>query len=321
MFRPRFSKNVHILFACQALANTGTAVVATTSALAAQTIAADQSLVTLPLALQYLATMLSTAPASFLMRRIGRRAGFSCGAIIIITASLLSAYALAIASFPLFCVAGALIGSFNAFAMYYRFTAAEAAPEALRSKAISYVMAGGVVAAVCGPQLATWAKDVLAPVFFAGSYLVVAGLGAMALVLLRFVEVPGLSPAERRDSGRPLAEIARQPIFLVAVLGAMLGYSAMTTVMTATPPGHGRLRPFLRRHRLGVSVAHPRHVWPRFLHRPSHPALRRAQRHARLRGHQPDGGRGQPFLARPRLARARLELPLRQRHQSAHLCL
>ncbi len=232
---PRFPKSVHLLFALQALANTGMSLVTTTTALAATTIAADPALVTLPMALQYLATMVATSPASFLMRRLGRRGGFTIGAGIMAAGGLVSAYALLVRSFPLYCAGALLIGSFNAFAMYYRFTAAEAAGEGARGRAISYVLAGGVVAAFCGPELAIWAKDLLLPVIFAGSFVALAGLALASAVVIRFLEVPGLTAAERRESGRPLGEILRQPTAVVALLGATLGYGGMSTVMTSTP--------------------------------------------------------------------------------------
>jgi MFS family permease len=231
----KLNKNVHLLFLLQALANTGTSLVVTTTALAAQTIATQKALVTLPFALQFVGTMVTTGPASLLMHRIGRRAGFTCASLMLMAAGLLAAFALMQRSFLLYCVAGAMIGCFNAFAMYYRFTAAEVTGEAMRARAISYVMAGGVVAALFGPNLAIWARDLLDPVQFAGSFVVLAGLALASIVALRFLDVPGLSPEERKAGGRPLAEIARQPVFIVAILGATIGYGAMSTVMTSTP--------------------------------------------------------------------------------------
>src|SRR5208282_405781 len=134
---PRFKRTVHLLFVCQALANTGMSLVTTTTALAALTIADDSALVTLPMALQYLSTMAFSSPASLLMRRLGRRAGFTIAAGIVISGGLISALALLRRDFPLYCLGGVLIGCFNAFAMYYRFAAAEVAGEGMRSKAIS----------------------------------------------------------------------------------------------------------------------------------------------------------------------------------------
>ena len=229
------NKNVQILFLCQALANTSTSLVVTTTALAAQTIAPGPAWVTLPFALQFVAMMLATSPASFLMRRFGRRTGFTTAAGTMLTAGLLAAFALWWRSFPFYCLAGMLIGASNAFAMYYRFTAAEVTAEPLRNKAISYVMAGGVVAALCGPTLAVWARDLLSPVIFAGSFVVLSALAIASMLALRFLKVPGLSAAERRDSGRPIGEIARQPVFIVALLAATISFASMNVVMTSTP--------------------------------------------------------------------------------------
>ena len=236
LFLGRWSnRNVQILFLCQALANTANSLVVTTTALAAATIAPDQTLVTLPFALQFVAMMLTTSGASYLMRRIGRRGGFSVGAILLILAGLLAAHALAAQSFPLYCLASFIIGSCNACAMYYRFTAAEVAEEAQRGKAISFVMAAGVIAAFCGPDLAIWARDLLAPAIFAGSFLMVSCLAGIALLALRFLRVPPLSFEERQDSGRPLGQIARQPAFIVALLGGTIAYASMNMMMTSTP--------------------------------------------------------------------------------------
>lgn len=230
-----FNKNVHILFLCQALANTSTSLVVTMTALAAGTIAEDQSLVTLPFALQFVAMMMTSSAASFLMRRIGRRGGFTIASVILMSAGLLAAYALTLHSFVLYCLASFMLGSCTAFTLYYRFTAAEVADEEQRSKAISYVMAGGVVAALFGPRLAILARDLLAPTLFAGSFVVVSALALAAFLALRFLEVPQLTLAEQRVSGRPLGEIARQPAFIIALLGATVGYASMNIVMTSTP--------------------------------------------------------------------------------------
>jgi MFS family permease len=230
-----FNKNVHILFLCQALANTGTSLVVTMTALAAGTIAEDQALVTLPLALQYVAMMATSSVASFLMRRIGRRGGFTVASVMLMSAGLLAAYALTLHSFALYCLASLLLGSCNAFAMYYRFTAVEVTPEPQRGRAISYVMAGGVVAALFGPRLAVLARDLLAPTLFAGGFVAVSGLAFAAFLALRFLDVPRLTPAEQRVSGRPLGRIARQPAFIVALFGAAIAFASMNVVMTSTP--------------------------------------------------------------------------------------
>ena len=135
----------------------------------------------------------------------------------------------------MFIVGSMLIGSFQGFAILYRYAAADTASEAFKPRAISLVLAGGLVAALIGPELSKWSYDLDAPVLFAGSFLVIAGVQALSLVFLAFVRIPPLTAEERADTGRPLAEIVRQPVFLIAALGSMIGYGTMSFLMTATP--------------------------------------------------------------------------------------
>ena len=228
-------KNVVLLSICQALAMSGTSLIMTVSALVGFSLAEDKALATLPLALQFAAMMAATAPASFLMQRLGRRAGFSLGALFGVAAGLLSAQAIFAADFALFCIGAALYGVAAAHAFYYRFAAADTASDAFKSRAISLVLAGGLVAAFLGPELAKWSRELFAPVLFAGGYLCIAVLSLLGLIVLQFIRIPRPSVEERRSSGRPLGEIVRQPSFFVAVLCAMIGYGAMNLVMTSTP--------------------------------------------------------------------------------------
>ncbi|UBF27231.1 MFS transporter [Kovacikia minuta CCNUW1] len=228
-------RQVLLLSLCQALAMTGNVVLFTVAALTGQALATDKSLATLPIALLQLATMSVTIPASLLMRHVGRQLGFFVGILIGLSGAGLGIYAIATHSFILFCGAMILFGSFNSFVSFYRFAAAEVATEAFRSQAISLVIAGGVLAALVGPQLATWSKDWLQPVVFAGSLVTIAILQSISLCLLPFVKLPPPAKGERQGKGRSLPTILRQPVFITAVLGSMLGYGVMTLVMTATP--------------------------------------------------------------------------------------
>ena len=228
-------RNVFILAVCQALAMTGTGLVLTVSALAGNIIAPDKSLATLPFALMFVGTMITTIPASLFMGRFGRRIGFTIGQLIGITAAAISAYAIYEAQFWLFAGAGFMLGMHSAFFQYYRFAAADAATPSFRPKAISYVLAGGVFAAIAGPELAKLSKDMFSPILFAGSYVVIVGLSTLTVILLQFIRIPRPSLADRKQVGRPLREIARQPAFVVAILSAMIGYGTMSLVMTATP--------------------------------------------------------------------------------------
>ncbi len=229
-------RNVTVLALCQALAMSGSSMVMTMSALVGQMLADDKSLATLPIAFQFTAMMAGTVFASLLMGRYGRRVGFTLGQVIGIAGGAVSVYAIFISDFWLFAFGGALLGLHNAFWQHYRFAAADTAGVEYRARAISYVLAGGVLAAALGPQLSKWSVDWFLPVMFAGGYATLIILCVVTMVLLQFVDIP--RPPRREPgsySGRPLLEIARQPVFIVAVLTAMCGYGVMTLVMTATP--------------------------------------------------------------------------------------
>ncbi|MFA7430502.1 MAG: MFS transporter [Rhodospirillaceae bacterium] len=230
-------RNVFILSAGQALALSGATLVMAVSALAGTVLAPTPWMVTLPLALQFLATMVATIPASLLMGRIGRRPGFMIGQGIGIVGALVACAGLLQGWFWVFAAGSILMGVHNSFWQYFRFAAADVSDEGFRPRAIAYVMAGGLVAALLGPELAKATRTMLDPVPFAGSYLAVAALCLISVVLLSFLRIPGPPPRSdgRAPSGRPLAEIARQPKFVVAVLAAMIGYGVMNLVMVATP--------------------------------------------------------------------------------------
>lgn len=234
MIADRSARNVVLLALCQALFTTSNAVVITSSALAGQQLAPGSGLATLPLSLQFVATMAVIAPASFVMQRIGRRAGFAIGAGCGVVSGILGCIAILAGWFWLFCLAGLVYGGFIGFAQYYRFAAADVASPKFRPRAIAYVLAGGVVAAIVGPELAKTTRELFAPVLFAGCYLAVAALALATFALLPLVRIPASAEAHAGPS-RPLLEIARQPAFVVALLGGMVGYGAMSLVMTATP--------------------------------------------------------------------------------------
>lgn len=254
-------KNVFLLAICQATMMTGQALMLAAAPFIGLALAADKSLATVPIGIQFGATLLTAMPAAFLMQRIGRRAGFMIGALLGILGSTLAAYAIWIGDFALFCAGLALNGAFNGFGTYYRFAAADAASPDYRSRAISYVLAGGVVAAVLGPNLARLTADSIPAAPFIGSYLGLVVVYVVTLSALFFVELPRLSIEERRRTGRPLGEIARQPAFAVAVLGAMFAYAVMNLIMTSTPLAmHAHHYPFvdaafiIQWHMLGMFV-------------------------------------------------------------------
>lgn len=228
-------RNVLLLALCQAIYMTGTSMVITVTALAGSLCAPVPSLATVPLSLQFVATMATTVPASFIMRHYGRRTGFIIGALIGATGGTVNFIALHGNDFLLLCIGSSLVGVLNGFSMYYRFAAADCAEEEHRSRAISLVLAGGVIAAFTGPNLARATASLVPGASYAGSFGALAALQAVTITILLFVRIPRLTAAERHDRGRPLGEIVRQPATIIAILAAVAGYSAMTLVMSATP--------------------------------------------------------------------------------------
>ncbi len=194
----------------------------------------DPGLATLPIAAMVVGVAVASLPAGLFMRRAGRRTGFLIGGLIGVIASLLSVYALQVQSFALFVLGHFLLGSYQGFANYYRFAAVEAAAPAHASKAISLVVAGGIVAAFLGPQIGQWGRELVASHLFAGSYLIQATLTVIALALLSGLRLP-VATATQGGEARPLAEIIRQPALQMSIFGASVGYSAMIMAMTATP--------------------------------------------------------------------------------------
>ena len=228
-------RNVLLLAACQSLSATTMSLIITVHALAGFMLATDKTLATLPLGVMFTMVMFSTIPASLFMKSYGRRVGFTLGQSIGTFAALFTVYAIFQESFWLYTVGAALLGTHTAFWQYYRFAAADTANVAYRSRAISYVLAGGVVSAILGPELAKYSRDLLEPVVFAGNFVVMAIICLTTIVVLQFVKLQPLSSEDRTVPGRPLIEIVRQPKFITAVLSAMCGYGVMVLVMTTTP--------------------------------------------------------------------------------------
>ena len=240
----KMKRNVILLSLSQAMLITGTSLLLASSALVGMTLSSTKSLATLPLALLFLAQMTTTIPASLYMQRVGRRLGFMTSSVFGIAGAVIATVGVLKAEFSIFCFGTILIGVFNGFGQYYRFAAAETAPEEFRSRAISYVLAGGLIAAFAGPNLAKWSRQLL-PEEFAGSYAILTGIYLLALSIAFFLRMPEPGASTRSTGGRPLTEIARQPAYLVAVASAMVGYGVMNFIMIATPLAmHDYAHPF-----------------------------------------------------------------------------
>ena len=227
-------RDIFLLACCQALLLTNAAGLITMSGLVGFSLTEHKALATLGVTTYVLGSALSTMPLSLWMARVGRRRGFMAAALINIAGCLLGVVAVWQHSFVLFCIATAVIGVYNAAGLQYRFAAAEVATAADKAKAISWVLAGGIAGGFLGPESVILSRDLFATPF-AGSFLALAGYALVALVVQSRVHVPRLVLAADSDAGRPLAVIARQPVFVVAALAGALGYGTMNLLMTATP--------------------------------------------------------------------------------------
>jgi MFS family permease len=234
----RQHRNVAVLSACQALLLANTSALVALSGLAGYALAADKSLATLPVTGWVAGGALTTMFASHLMQRVGRRQGFTVGALVGIGGALLCASALALHSFWLFCFGSMVFGAYNAFGQYYRFAAADAASPEFRARAISYVLAGGLIGGVIGPTTSRFTAHLL-PTTYLAAYLTLIGFVVLVLALLRWLDIPPPTATDSSQPARPLSAIAAQPAFVVAVLAAALGYGVMNLLMTATPLAMG----------------------------------------------------------------------------------
>jgi predicted MFS family arabinose efflux permease len=227
-------RNIFLLACCQALLLANSAGLAALTGLVGYEFAANKALATLGVTTYVLGSAAASLPMALWMGRVGRQRGFMTGALVNIVGCALGAVALWQHSFALFCVATATIGVYNAIGLQYRFAAAEVAAPKDRARAISLVLAGGVLGGVIGPEAAKWSRT-LFEIPFLGTFVALAGFALIALAVQSRVEVPLPRISRAQGEGRPLAQIMAQPVFIVAALCASLGYGLMNLLMTATP--------------------------------------------------------------------------------------
>ena len=242
MSSPRMSspevRNLLVLAACQALLLTNNATIVALNGLAGYALATDKSLATLPVTGWVTGAAVAALPASLLMKRIGRRAGFTIGTVLGILGALVCAAALSWGSFALLCVGTFLFGTFNGFGQFYRFAAADSVRAEFRPKAISLVLAGGLVGGLIGPELSKNTVE-LATVRYMGSYLSLIAFLLLSVVVVQLLRIPPPTDAEVHGPSRPLREIVAQPAFIVAAMCSAIGYGVMNLLMTATPLAMG----------------------------------------------------------------------------------
>ncbi len=231
----RTYRNVVILVLVQAISGAQMPIVFTISGLAGQSLASNVCWATLPISCVVFGSMTTAPWLSALMQRFGRRIGFLCGNLGGLGGGIVGMIALQQASFPLFLVASYLTGIYMSANGFLRFAAADTASKAFQAKAISYVMAGGLLAAIIGPQLVKASHDQFA-IPFMGSFLVIIGLNAVGALLLAFLDIPTrVGPGAISGRQRSWHQLLRDRTIVVAMICAMVSYALMNLVMTSTP--------------------------------------------------------------------------------------
>ncbi len=228
-------RNVAILVLAQAFLGAQMPIIFTIGGLAGQSLAGNPCLATLPISLIVMGTMVWATPMSTVMQKYGRRAGFLIGAAAGAIGAAIGAYALHIGSFTLFLAGSFVTGLYQSAHGFYRFAAADAVDADFRPKAISYVMAGGLAAAIIGPQLVKVTADALV-VPFLGAYLTVIAINVLGAGLFLALDIPP-PPAdpENGTGGRSRLELLKTPVIAVSIITGMVSYALMNLVMTSTP--------------------------------------------------------------------------------------
>ncbi len=229
-------RNIILLTCCQMISATGAIVIVTLGGIIGAKLAGDPALATLPISIMVLAVAATTIPATILMRKIGRRRGFSLASLSAVLATVLAGLALYQQSFALFILAGATFGVNTAFTQQYRYAAAESVAPMYAPRAISFVLLGAIGGAVIGPELVKYGEFVFPSVQYLGTLGAVAVLYLLqSLLFLALEPLHGDGQPLKIDGERRLREIVSQPVFVVAVLAGATAYGVMTFVMTATP--------------------------------------------------------------------------------------
>jgi MFS family permease len=227
--------NARVLAMAQALAGGNNTVIVATGGIAGSILAPDPALATLPISVMVIGIWAGTLPVGFLAGTFGRRFALQTGSVFGVLSGIVSSLAMLQGSFLLLLLGTLCGGLYAAAHQSYRFAATDTASAHFRAKAVSWVLAGGVLAGVIGPQLVIFTKDVWPAYLFAGTYLAQSACALLAGILLAFLKIPKLAAARSFTGGRPLIEIVRQPRFIVAVACGLASYSMMNLMMTSAP--------------------------------------------------------------------------------------
>jgi MFS family permease len=228
-------RNALVLSVAQALAGGNNTVIAATAGIIGTMLASDKSLATLPVSTMVIGIWFGTLPMGWLARNCGRRFALQVGSVVGMLAGLVSCTAVLIGSFELFLLGTFGCGFYAAAHNSYRFAVCDTASDAYKPKAISLVLAGGVMAGFIGSTTVIVTKDMWAPHLFAATFVAQAALAGLAGLVLTRLKSPPPIPRNEREAGRPLSVIAKDPLFVVAVACGVVSYVVMNLLMTSAP--------------------------------------------------------------------------------------
>lgn len=229
------NRHLLMLALCQGLFLTNNVTFMAINGLVGLSLAPAGWMATLPLTAYVLGSAMAAMPVAWVQAHWGRRRSFQAGLVVAMLACALAAWAAWSRNFWLLLLATVIAGFYAANAALYRFAGPELAAPHYKERAISLVLAGGILGGVVGPNMASSTRDLL-PVPFVGAYLTLIGVAALALLVVSRIDFPPhVPPTKGADAGRSVAELVRQPVFIVAVAGAALGYGVMNLLMAATP--------------------------------------------------------------------------------------
>ena len=228
-------KSILPLCICFALSASTSSLTVSASSIVGFEISNNKALATLPLSFHLIGTMLSGLPASLFMKLVGRKFGFIVGTIIGIIGASTATLSIFYQNFPFFCFSVFCLGILSGFTQLYRFAAVDITSEEFRTKAISFVMLGGIIAGFIGPAVASQAKYIIKDALFAGSYLAMIFLHVFIIIILLTISIPKPTIEEKTGRKRKYKIIFSQPKFIVAIVSSMISYAVMAMIMTATP--------------------------------------------------------------------------------------
>jgi len=232
---PLLNKNLVLLIVCQGLFLTNNVTFIAINGLVGLSLAPVSWMATLPVMGYVVGAAFSTSIVAKSQNHFGRKISFQLGLLVAVLSALLCAYAALSQNFWLLVTGTFIAGYYSANGQLYRFAAAELTVASQRDKAVSWVLAGGILGAVIGPNLASWTRNLFDTAFL-GAYLTLSIAGLMGIVVMQFIHFPTEFKTEHSlADGRPLKAILKQPVFMVAVIGAALGYGVMNLLMAATP--------------------------------------------------------------------------------------